>query len=373
MNPNGVAIPSSYTFSAKVTDNSGVKSVTFNVLKLNGVAQAFTATRQADGTTWSVGLQGFTDGDWSWWVVAKDAAPKGGNTANSQIFGFSVNTGGSGGGGTVTNAQWTSGGVVQTAAGRLYFEMPANSQQTRWQGYVCSGTVATDGRNNGRSVIITAAHCVYDDANKAFARHVIFIPNQAGTSGTGTDLDCSNDPLGCWTPSFGVVDRNWTLKTFPNNIAWDYAFYVVKDSGAHEPGRTPSLDALDAAALSMEVSFATPHFVNDGSAGSDFTHALGYSYSADPKFMYCAEDMTTNGAVIWWLSSCGLIGGSSGGPWVQPMTSGSGPIISVNSWGYTNQPGMAGPKLNGTSDSCVFSSATNAPFDGNLGTIVTCP
>ena len=53
----------------------------------------------------------------------------------------------------------------------------------------------------------------------------------------------------------------------------------------------------------------------------------------------------------FWLPNCGLSGGSSGGPWVQPFTNGNGTIISVNSWGYTNQPGMAGPKLSGTSAS----------------------
>ena len=67
--------------------------------------------------------------------------------------------------------------------------------------------------------------------------------------------------------------------------------------------------------------------------------------------------MGTNGAVNWWLPSCGLTGGSSGGPWLQPADGGNGPIISVNSWGYTNSPGMAGPKLSGTSAACVFTAA----------------
>ncbi len=379
MNPGeGSVIPSAHTFSATVTDASGVKSVTFKVQKIGGVAQSFSATKSSDNLTWSVALTGFSDGQWNWWVVAKDLAGKGGNTATSSSISFSVGTTGSGGGGgtgTVTNAQWPGGGAVQAAAGRLYFEMPANSTQTYWNGYVCSGTVATDSTSN-RSIIITAAHCVYDDAHKAFARNVMFIPNQAGTSGAGTDLNCNNDPLGCWVPSFGVVDENWTLRTFPDNIAWDYAFYVVADSGAHQ-GTTTTTDALDGAgaAGSMSISFAAPS-VNDGTAGAntaDFTDALGYSYNEDPKLMYCAEDMTTQGAVNWWLPSCGLSGGSSGGPWLQPIVAGSGDIISVNSWGYTNQPGMAGPKLVGTSASCIFTAAKNALFDGNRGAIKTCP
>jgi len=257
--------------------------------------------------------------------------------------------------------------------------MPASKRRGTWTGYVCSGTVATDG-TPGRSVILTAAHCVYDDANKAFARHVLFIPDQTDTTGTGTDLNCSNDPRGCWAPSFGVVDVNYTATIFPNNNAWDYAFYVVSDTGAHTAGFLTGVDdALDqAAAGSLGLSFIEP--THDTIDRVDFTTALGYSYDADPNFMYCAEDMTiTNGTINWWLPSCGLTGGSSGGPWVQPMSGGSGPIISVNSWGYTNSPGMAGPKFYGTSTSCVFGKATAKPFadipvgDGNAGVAVSCP
>lgn len=284
--------------------------------------------------------------------------------------------GGTGGGGTkmVANAEWSAGGAVQKAAGRLLFEMTDGY-------YVCSGTVATDG-TSGRSIILTAAHCVYDDAGHAFASNVLFIPDQAHTTGK-TDFNCGNDSFGCWVPSFGVVDVNWTNYVFPANIKWDYAFYVVNDVGAHtyaaysstDPsfvtGNT-NLDALDNSAWagSLAISFGDPK--HDVAGSSDFTHALGYSYSKDPKFMYCAEDMTVNGPDNWWLSHCGLSGGSSGGPWVQPMTSGSGPIISVNSWGYTAGPGMAGPKLFGTSAACVFGEAKGAPLSTAPGAAVSC-
>ena len=375
----GAVIGASHVFSAQVTDSSGVASVSFRVRKGSAPAQSFSAAKTSGTDTWTVALTGFTDGDWSWEVVAKDATRKGGNTVTTPSVAFTVSTGAGevGGAGTVTNAHWTFGGAVQTAAGRIYFEMPGNSNRSVWNGYVCSGTVATDG-TIGRSVIITAAHCVYDDANKSFARNVMFIPDQDQSSAR-TDRNCSNDPLGCWIPSWGVVDVNWTTRTFPNNIAWDYAFYVVADSGAHQ-GTAAASSALDSAAGSMAVSFAAVKN-SDPSSHDDFTHALGYSYSDDPNFMYCAEDVTTNGAVNWWLPSCGLSGGSSGGPWVQPMNTatGSGPIVSVNSWGYTNKPGMAGPKLVGTSAQCVFVAAKSVtlpgtpPLDGNAGTAVTCP
>ena len=60
-------------------------------------------------------------------------------------------------------------------------------------------------------------------------------------------------------------------------------------------------------------------------------------------------------------------------------TGGDGPIISVNSWGYTNSPGMAGPKLSGTSAECVFTDAKSTLFsgvsanDGDAGIKAICP
>jgi hypothetical protein len=381
--PNdGATIGATHTFSATVTDDVGVRSVTFTFTYPDGITTESFSASNSGGATWSVALQGFTDGNWSWRIEARDTAKRGGNAAVPVTATFSVDTGGSGGGGngdTITNSQWSGGGDVQQAVGRIFFEMPSNPRRKRWAGYVCSGTVVTDGAT-GRSVILTASHCVYDDANGAFARNVLFIPDQAGTNGNGTDSNCGNDPIGCWVASFGVVDINWTSSVFPNNKAWDYAFYVVNDAGSHQPGFNPSSGTLDVATPAMSVDFTTPS-VDDGTAGAgtmDYTHGMGYSYSDDPNFMYCAEDMTTEGAVNWWLPSCGLSGGSSGGPWIQPLNSGIGPIISVNSWGYTTSPGMAGPILSGTSASCVYNAAAlnvfpSNPSEGDAGYAVTCP
>ena len=376
----GKVISATYTFKATVTDAGGLRSVRFKVQKSGSTFVNSFSASAAGNNIWSVTIQGFSDGDWNWWVEAKDNA---GNLATSPTVAFKVGAstgGGSGGsdGVVVANAQWLRDGPVQTAAGRIYFYMPTNAKRTRWAGYVCSGTVATD-NTTGRSIIVTAAHCVYDDANKAFAKDVMFIPNQAGTTGAGTDRNCSNDPLGCWVPSFGVVDVNWTTRTFPDNVKWDYAYYVVQDSSAHLAGLSTSLDILDEATRSLPISFSTPQ-ADVGGSTMDYTYALGYSYSEDPKFMYCAEDLHSLDSANWWLGSCGLSGGSSGGPWVQPMdtSTGSGPIISVNSWGYTNQPGMAGPKLSGPTASCVFEAARNILFEdvrttsGDAGLAVTC-
>ena len=359
----GSKIGSSATFSATVTDEggSGVSRVDFIIQKDGGLSQTFRPSQSGD--TWSIKLSGFSNGGWTWYVRAKDGAR---NTSAQAPISFQVDTGSgdsSGGGGSsdgvVVNARWTAGGKVQTAAGRLFYQMPNSYNKRRgysYGSYVCSGTVVTD-ETTGRSVILTAAHCVYEDVYKQFATNVMFIPDQDGTSASGSDRDCTNDPIGCWVPFAGVVDQNWTTRTFPDNIPWDYAFYVVSDSGAHSSGGTVS-EVLDSAAGSMSIKFTEPGITGAGA----FTHALGYSYSDDPYFMYCAQDLSTQGEWNWWLGSCGLSGGASGGPWVQPMdtATGNGPIISVNSWGYTTSPGMAGPKLSGTSAACLFAAAQSA-------------
>jgi len=100
-------------------------------------------------------------------MEAKDATKGKGNVTISPDYAFNVDTSGEPppptGGDVVINSDWLDGGLIQVSVGRIYFEMPTNRRLKRWAGYVCSGTVATDG-TSGRSVIITAAHCAYDDA-----------------------------------------------------------------------------------------------------------------------------------------------------------------------------------------------------------------
>ena len=418
---NNAIIGDSSIFSATVSDNefesdSGVRTVSIVIQYPSEAIESFRASNTS-GNTWSVSLRGFTESQgWSWWVEAKDKAKKGGNRTVSAAFNFDVSTGVEPpidppvvppeeppSDGVIENAQWTDGGAVQTAAGRIYFEMPGNSKRKGpWGGYVCSGTVVNDSdaiADNGRAIIITAAHCAYDDVNKAFARNVLFIPDQANTSGTRTDSNCDNDPLGCWTPSFAVVDDDWSTRTFPNNIPWDYAYYVVNDADDGDSYDNDSVSdaysgpvlpinvlTLQAAAGSMPLTFLSPNTNNgDPEPGSnDYTHALGYSYNEDPKFMYCAEDMATvdyisNVTANWWLMHCNLSGGSSGGPWLQPMVDSNNYIISVNSWGYTTEPGMAGPFLYSNSASCLFGIAEGTHFssidstDGEAGVKGPCP
>jgi hypothetical protein len=253
--------------------------------------------------------------------------------------------------GAVTLGEW-EGGQVTTSSGRVLVEMAGE-----W--FVCSGTAVTDD-TSGRSIVLTAAHCIYDDVDKAFATQALFIPNQDDGRSDATDADCRNDPEGCWIIDHGVVDQNWTTRTFPDNIFWDYGFYVVSDTGAWSTSdryANPADRALDGlGTLDIDVTART----------GDTAHALGYPYDVDPELMYCTEPLATeetyNG---YWLDRCGLTGGTSGGPWVQPMDdSGGGPVFSVSSWGYTRQPGMGGPILALSSADELLTVATSSDLDG---------
>ena len=134
-----------------------------------------------------VSLTGFTDGDWTWWAWAKYRR----TTGTSDEINFTVDTGGSGGGGgggggtcsSLTDCDFTTSTAegfchymydhpsiknAEYVGGRILFTMGSSD-------YICSGTVVADGVS-GRSIVLTAAHCVYDDSNKAFATNGWGIP-----------------------------------------------------------------------------------------------------------------------------------------------------------------------------------------------------
>jgi hypothetical protein len=95
---SGKAIGSSHTFKATITDESGIKSVTFTIRYPDGVTtQTFTPTMSGNNS-WSIRLQGFSDSsDWAWWVQARDRAGGRGNIATSEMVGFTVDTNASSG------------------------------------------------------------------------------------------------------------------------------------------------------------------------------------------------------------------------------------------------------------------------------------
>lgn len=91
----------------------------------------------------------------------------------------------------VRNEDWTFGGKVQDAVGRIFFSIGESN-------YFCTGTVVTSGYSD-RTIILTAAHCVFNIDTGAFIENVLFIPNQDGTTNTGSDTDCVGFHFCCST------------------------------------------------------------------------------------------------------------------------------------------------------------------------------
>ena len=275
-----------------------------------------------------------------------------------------------------------SAGVVENAVGRILFFFDSNF-------FVCSGTVLKDNTSD-RTIVLTAAHCAYQASSTGgrFAEHALFIPDQGDTTAGVSNEICSDDPLGCWLPAFAVVHYEWTTKTFPESVPWDYAYYVIpNDPSVHLTGflhkEKPELSKiLDELVEPLPVDFnwiynSRKVYYSSRPVG-EFAHGLGYSIDRDPSFRYCATNMGTKFGISTyenlWLSSCEMSGGSSGGPWLKDTTSdGRGTIISLNSWGYASVSGMGGPNFataSGSKAECLFEVAKSTRLDAGRNGIV---
>jgi V8-like Glu-specific endopeptidase len=249
-----------------------------------------------------------------------------------------------GGAGTTTGSSWTGGGAVLKTTGKVLFAMGGSY-------YVCSGDVIQDG-TSGRSVVLTAGHCVYDETNHAFATNWTFVPeyDSAPASLTTSLSFCAQTTLGCWTASALVVHSGFTTAGSFNTQATlhDWGFAVLG------PGGKDSNTLVDDVTAAQDVTFTGTQTVG--------TTVSAFGYPAAGRFkgtdlVYCRGPLTTdpnNGDRTWGVR-CTMTGGSSGGPWFGTFNdnSGVGTQMSVNSYGYSGVSYMFGPK---------FDSKTQATF-----------
>lgn len=261
-----------------------------------------------------------------------------------------------GDGTSVLGADWTGGGLVQEATGKVLFAMGADY-------YVCSATVTKDSKTD-RSIVTTAGHCVYDNASGAFATNWLFVPDydSAVVALDGAGQFCAQTTYGCWTATALVASRAFTGQTSFNTTATqhDYAFAAM-GTGGHSTNASAQLDTTVGA---QAISFTA------GQQG-DPTYLFGYP-AAKPfdgtRLIYSAGPLGTDplNANLTYRVGSTMTGGSSGGPWFQSFnaTSGNGTQISVNSYGYSRLKYMHGP---------VFTDETEGMFDqaliatGNVG------
>jgi hypothetical protein len=254
-----------------------------------------------------------------------------------------------GSGGGITGASWPNGtGLVYKATGKVYFQMNGS-------GWICSGTALQDSRS-GASLVVTAGHCVYDEENgngslNGFATNWLFIP-EFDSSPTYT---CANTTYGCWTAEALVVNKGFATAGGFNTQAthYDWGFAVVGPGGK-------------SGTASLETTVGTFNYAASSMSAGTSVDAFGYPAAQKyhgSDLVYCQgpigfDSLAGNGT---YKLACGMTGGSSGGPWFAGFdtTNGnSGTIKSLNSYGYSGQSNMYGPKFN-TDTSNTYGAANN--------------
>ena len=182
--------------------------------------------------------------------------------------------------------------------------------------YVCSGnSVASD---NG-STVSTAGHCTSEGGT--WASNWAFAPG----------YDNGDTPHGLWSATELYAPQQWVGQ---EDMNYDIAFAVVQpDSGSGSLA-----DVVGASGIEFNTQ-----------RGELYT---SYGYPAAAPFdgealEQCQDEGSddTLGGTDDQAIDCEMTGGSSGGPWFVGDGAG-GMQVSVNSFGYTAQPGvMYGPYL----------------------------
>lgn len=245
----------------------------------------------------TVSMGGLSEGSWTWWAEDENKV-----ATSKQTFTVEV-AGSTSGPDFVEEDEWTYGGQIQGTAGRIYYS-------SHGVDYACSGTAIYDNKS-GRSLVVTAAHCVWDDIDQVWGSNVVFIPNRDATQSTESaesiHRQCAEDICGCWTMSAGFVHKEWKDEAWPARLAYDWGIWVVDDVGSHSGTKCGS-DALDKAVDPMKLEIGVDLSTLDTSVTG-----LGYSLEHNPDFRHCVDKVDFNqpdtGIDTYWLPSCGLTGG----------------------------------------------------------------
>jgi hypothetical protein len=212
--------------------------------------------------------------------------------------------------------------------------------------WTCSAAVVEDG-TAGRSLVLTAAHCAYDEVNGAFATKWLFIPDYDSDGASSWYFGTAPCPQGkCWTASHLVTPQKWADN---GSDKWeeDYAFAVIEDGD-----NGGSLEAW----VSNDSGNGAGHLPIDfNNSYSDTTWITAFGYPASKKYsgadlVYCAgNDHVLNDSLSQTTSiPCKMTGGASGGPWLEDFDatdqSPVGAVRSLTSYSYSSANGyLFGP------------------------------
>lgn len=244
---------------------------------------------------------------------------------------------------------WALGGDIQGNTGRVFFEMGGSY-------WTCSASAISDTASD-RSIVLTAAHCAYDESGRyGFARQWMFVPDYSALPSKydPNGLFCTGTSRGCWTANSLVVSSAYATAGGFNSeaVVHDYAFAVTGLGGKTNV-------QLDSVVDPNPVSWS-------GMDGMEDTFLFGYPAAGRYKgstLIYCRGPLEYDGKLFYatYKVGCSMTGGSSGGPWLSPFENsgtqtGSGVVISLNSYGYGGTKAMYGPIL-GLEASTMFESS----------------
>ena len=228
-------------------------------------------------------------------------------------------------------SSWIEGRKALAATGKVYFMVGASA-------YVCSGAVVTE-TDTTRSIVLTAGHCIYDNASQAYVTNLIFIP----AFDTFPTYTCANTAYGCWNATKLIASPGFTSQTAFTTTATqnDWGFAVMA------PGGKSLNSQLDATVGSYPLSTST---LSTGWTSHAFGYPAAAPYSGS-DLVYCNGATATdrNSGNSTWKLGCNMTGGASGGPWMNNFntSNGSGVLSSLNSYKYSSDKNsMYGPMFN---------------------------
>ncbi|WAZ26806.1 hypothetical protein STRCI_008451 [Streptomyces cinnabarinus] len=180
-----------------------------------------------------------------------------------------------------------SGANPNRFIGKVFFTLP-NGQDSK-----CSGSVVNA---SNRSMVSTAAHCLYPDGRSGGAvRNFAFVP--AAYAGT--------TPLGVWTPRNLFVPRRWAEE--PHITQFDFGAAIM----TRDPAGRGIQDVLGA-------------FYVQRNLGDAFVDAIGYPeegrFNGQPIMQwYCAGYSKMLDSRTERSLKCDFLPGASGGPWYRTV------------------------------------------------------
>lgn len=188
--------------------------------------------------------------------------------------------------------RWTSGGLISTTGGKVFFHNPATNGD-----YACSGDSVN---SNNKSVVATAGHCVVDTDGTSYTNWV-FIPA----------YDHGNRPFG----TFAATSLHWMPQRIGDaDATWDAAFATM----GQVDGRS-LVDTVGGQGIGFDLDPGVGVY-SFGYGGSD-------AEGNGEQMNWCAGTEVFQegheGGGVWGID-CVQSGGSSGGPFLRDFDAGNG-------------------------------------------------